>query len=269
MNQEIDYDKIMSDRKLFNEFVYTPLSEAIKILEERQKDPELKKKIENLLNGNIPEVMKGKVKRGFQFRQLATPNNDCRWFLKLVKEYNLEPVLCENPDDKFISKNTFKHSLGKIIIFKGINKKDDTLVEKIKIIDMVYNDGKSFKDIKTLWGEPLVDFHKNLFIKFNLNKDLIFYNISDWFKANGKKASEYYKNLILLFICHGILFENFLPSGSDGQFTKEVVLPSIERAKKLTGLKPLITPIPPMDIEDDEYWVSHLPEIKKYIKNDK
>lgn len=34
-----DYEKIMSDRNIFNQVVYTPLSEALKLLEERRKDP--------------------------------------------------------------------------------------------------------------------------------------------------------------------------------------------------------------------------------------
>jgi hypothetical protein len=33
-----DYDTIMSDRNIFNQIVYTPLSEALRLLEERQKD---------------------------------------------------------------------------------------------------------------------------------------------------------------------------------------------------------------------------------------
>ncbi|MFA6392497.1 MAG: hypothetical protein WCW54_00205 [Candidatus Paceibacterota bacterium] len=41
-----DYDTIMSDRNIFNQIVYTPLSEALRLLDERQKDPELMAKIE-------------------------------------------------------------------------------------------------------------------------------------------------------------------------------------------------------------------------------
>ncbi len=41
-----DYNKIMADRKLFNQTVYTPMSEAIRLLDERRKDPELIAKVE-------------------------------------------------------------------------------------------------------------------------------------------------------------------------------------------------------------------------------
>ncbi|MDO8658877.1 MAG: hypothetical protein Q7K55_09120 [Candidatus Levybacteria bacterium] len=39
----------MADRKLFNKTVYTPMSEALRLLDERRKDPELMAKVEKLL----------------------------------------------------------------------------------------------------------------------------------------------------------------------------------------------------------------------------
>lgn len=35
-----DYNKIMSDRNIFNQIVYTSLPEALRLLDERQKDTE-------------------------------------------------------------------------------------------------------------------------------------------------------------------------------------------------------------------------------------
>ena len=43
-----DYNKIMSDRNIFNQIVYTPLSEALRLLDERQKDKKLMAKVELL-----------------------------------------------------------------------------------------------------------------------------------------------------------------------------------------------------------------------------
>ena len=56
-----DYNKIMADRKLFNKTVYTPMSKALRLLDERRKDPELMAKVEKLLNGDIPEILKDRV----------------------------------------------------------------------------------------------------------------------------------------------------------------------------------------------------------------
>ena len=77
---------------------------------------------------------------------------------------------------------------------------------------------------------------------------------------------KYYVNYLLLFIANGILFENFLTSkDSEGDFTKKILLPTIEKIMNLTGVKPLIVPIEPLDIENEEYWISHPSQIKNFI----
>ncbi|KKQ21259.1 MAG: hypothetical protein US33_C0006G0009 [Parcubacteria group bacterium GW2011_GWC1_36_9] len=263
-----DYNKIMSDKKLFQNTVYTTLSGAIKILEERQKDRALKDKIEKILNNNIPEPLKKEGKYGVQFRQIATPNHDVYWFTELTKDRGLKSVFFEYHKDKFTSNNEFKHSLGQLRIHPKINKRGDNVEEKVTIFDFNKYNGKPFKDIMTLWSEPLIDFHRRLFEVCGYSKDnLCFYDASQWFKDNGVKAVSYYTNFILLFICHGILFENFLLTGSEGEFTKKIFLPAFEKAFDLAGIKPLIVPIPPMDNEEDVHWVSYDKKIKPLLKS--
>ncbi len=268
MTQKINYESIMSDRKLFNETVYTPLSEAIKILEERQKDTSLINKLEKLLNGDIPEPLRKMQKYGISGKQVATPNFDTRWFVKLNNEFGLKTFFLEYHGDKFTSNNPFKHSLGQLIVHKNVNKKGEYEVEKINIIDFNKYNGKAIKDIFTIWGEPLVEFHRNLFKVYNIDTDdFVFFDESEWLKRNGNEAKNYYSNDLLLYICHGILFENFILTGEDGNFVKEVFLPAFKKVFESTGVKPLIVPIPPMDIEEDQLWFSYDVKIKSFIKN--
>ncbi len=264
-----DYDEIMNNRKLFNKVVYTPLSEALKLLEERRKDPVLMAKIEELLKGDVPEILKGENISGVHFRQIATPNHDVHWFTELTKDHGLKTVFFEYYDDKFTSNNSFKHSLGQLRIHPKLNKKGDHIEEKVTIFDFNKYNGKQFKEVLTLWSEPLIDFHKRLFEVCDYNtKDLNFYDASRWFKENGEHATDYYQNFMLLFICHGILFENFLTTkDSEGEFTKNILLPAFEKAYNLTGVKPLIVPIPPMDNEDDVHWISYDSKIKPLLKS--
>ena len=240
----------MSDRNIFNQIVYTPLSEALRLLEERRKDPILMAKIDELLKGDIPEILKEK-KCGIFARQVATPNFDTQRFIKIAKDNQLEAVLFEYPEDKFTSKNIFKHSLCQIRVNNGINHKGEYMVEKINIVDLVNNDGKKIKEIKTNWGEPLTDFHRKLFKDYEIKDNITFHDISEWYHRNGGHASDYYVNFLLLFVCHGILFENFLMKEVEGDFTKNILLPTIEKIVNLTGVKPLITPFEPIESEDD------------------
>ncbi len=264
--QETDLDKIMSDRNLFNEFVYTPLSEALKILEERRKDKDLVKKIEELLKGDIPEILNSN-KCAILGRHIATPNFENRMFVKISKEYNLRPVFFEYLKDKFVSKNDFKLSLGQLRINDGYNRNGDRTIHKVSIIDFHENDGKAISEINTLWGTSLVQFHRDLNTVYKLDlTEVAFYDLSDWIMRHGGKATNFYKDLLLLFVCHGILFENFLVENDPSSFSKKIVIPAIENIKKITGCEPLIVPIPPMDIEEDDQWFSHESIIKDLIK---
>lgn len=271
MDKIDDSNKIMGDKKIFYKMVYTPLSEAIKILEERQKDKKLIEKIENILKNNIPEPLKNIAKNGVIFRQVATPNYEIRWFIDLTKSHNLNTVFFEYHSDKFTSNNFYKHSLGQLRIHKDKhNKNGENIEEKITIVDFNKYNGKQLKDVLTIWGESLIDFHKKLFDAYGYKKDdLCFHEASEWFKENGPKAIDYYTNFILLFICHGMLFENFLFGGSEGGFTEDILLPAFKKASDLAGVKPLIVPIPPMDpdIEEDIHWHSYSPKIKSLINN--
>ncbi len=262
-----DYNIIMSDRNIFNSIVYTPLSEALNIIRERRNDPSIVAKIEELLKGDIPEVLKDNI-CGIQFRQIATPNHDARHFLSITTDNGLKPVFFEYLDDKFTSNNEFKHSLGQLRIHGEVNKNDSYPIEKITIVDFANHDGKKLRDVLTVWNEPLQDFHRKLFKvhKHNID-DITFYDASEWLHRNGGTAKEYYKNFFLLLICNGVLFENFLLNDDDALFTQNIVLPSIDFAIAMTGLKPLIVPIGPLDMETDSHWISYHQEIKKIIPN--
>jgi len=262
-----DYNEIMSDQGKFNSFVYTPLSEALKLLEERQNNPELMQKIENLLNGDIPPVLRGK-KCSVQFRQIVTPNNDAKNFLKISENFGLTPVFMEYHSDKFSSNNSFKRSLGKIQIQGPVNKQDQYRIEKISIMDFNKHNGKILRDVVTSWGESLIHFHRRLFNLSEINNlNCYFCDMSEWVKNNGSDPKEYYKNFLLLFSCFGILFENFPSKGEDIDFSKNVILPAIDYVKNIAGINPLIVPIPPMDMDDDEYWTLYNENFKDFISN--
>jgi len=261
-----DYSKIISDRNIFNQIVYTPLSEALRLLEERQKDIELLNKVKKILEGDIPGPLKNINKYGIQFRQIATPNNEAEHFLKVTDGFGLIPVFMEYHQDKFSSNNCYKRSLGQLNIQGKVNKKDEFVIEKIGIMDFNKHNGKKLTEVVTHWDEPIVDFHRRLFdvCGFN-NKKCSFFDTSEWVKNHGATPEEYYKHFLLLFVGHGILFENFLLEGEDARFSQDVILPAIESVVNLTGVKPLIVPIGPLDMDNDDFWFYYQPDIKSGI----
>ena len=146
-------------------------------------------------------------------------------------------------------------------------KKGKECVEKITIIDFNKYNGKKLKNIRTLWGESLIDFHKKLFDVHNL-KNFSFIQENDWYQKKNEKPVDFYINFFLLVTCYGILFENFLISKDniESNFTKNVILPALEKVINFTGIKPLIVPLEAIDLELDDYWYYHSPIIKDLIK---
>lgn len=265
-NEIWDYNKIISDKEIFYKTIYTPLSDALKILEERQKDENIRKKVEAFLDGDIPKCFTTKEKNGYQFRQIATPNYEGQWFIKITKAFDLGTNFCEFKKDKFTTNNNFKLSLGQIKIHSGFDKEGKAIIEKKNIIDIKENDGKKLQDVCTNWGEPLLDFHRKSFNLYGLSEGIKFHDLSEWHEDHNSNSIDNYVSIFLLFITHGILFENFLIDGKEKLLTERVILPALEKVIKITGLKPLIVPVPPMDKEFDEFIVYHLPLIKKVIK---
>ena len=263
-----DYSTIMSDRNIFNQIVYTHLSEALRLLDERRRDPVLVAKVEKLLNGDIPLIMRER-KCGVFGRQIATPNNESRRFISIAKDNDLFPVFFEYYEDKFSSRNEFKHSLGQLHILQKVGKKNESVVERITIMDFNKHGSKKLGEVKTLWDEPLVEFHRKLFIAHDYDmQGLNFFEASDWYRNNGEKPANFYINLFMLFICNGILFENFLTSKNlEGDFTEKIVLPAMEKVLNLIGVKPLIVPLEPLDLETENFWYHHTPKVKELIPN--
>jgi hypothetical protein len=265
-----DYKNIMSNHDNFNKIVYTPFSQAINLLKTRRNNTELVTKINKLLSSDIPEFAQNNEPFGVLFRHISTPNNETRHFISILQDTGLKPIICEYRDDLFTpDSNEYKHSLGKIRIHKDPkNGKSILEHEKISIVDFNKEKGKPIKDVITVFGNSLSEFHNDLFSLHIPNSNKISYDLSAWCIKNGKSPSEYYKKFFLLFITKGILFENFLFCKEELDFSEKVILPALEYAISVTGEKPLIVPITPIDIEELEgYWLYHQHNTKEFIKN--
>lgn len=269
MKAEIDVNSIILDRKAFNDFVYTKLDDALEQLDKRSKNEELKSLVKNLIPFDIPDYLKDK-KIAVLFRQVATPNYEVRRFLSIVDTVKeLKPLFWEYHYDKFTSNNSWKYSLGKMSFYSGKGRNGGNKMHYQKILDFIEADGKKIKDIKTLWGQPLIEFHRELFEKsYKSLDDDYFIDVSRWVSSLGGTAKDYYRILLLFFVTNGILFENFmLEEKNESTFTKEVILPAFLEVEKLTGYKPLIVALEPTEAEGDVFWVSHPIESHEHIKN--
>lgn len=261
-------DELVNDRKKFDEYVYfASMEEALQELERRRQDPLLAQKVEEYLKDvGIPEPFVGDP-RLVIFRQVATPNIEVSRFLIIADGVGMKPLFLEYYDDKFTSNNEWKWFLGKLGFYEGVGKKGGEKISYKLIIDFVASDGKKLKDVKTFWGESLIDFHHRLF-DFNythIDKDY-FFDITPWLeKGIGFSAVQYYKKVFPLFIKNAILFENFMLCSEEKKFTSEIFLPVFKNLFDYFGVKPIIVALSPTNIESDAFWFCQNPVTKTHI----
>lgn len=251
----------MNEKKFVAKEFYTPLSEARKEIQKRWKDKKLRNEVKKYLGGKVPAPF-SKEPRAVLSRSIITPNMELLYFLDMAKDSKLKAIGLEGVNDKFCTKNSDKVSLAKLSFFKkGSGNKisqSDNGQFKINVIDMAESDGKNFCDVKTFWGEKLVDFHHRMLKENKLNVEI--FDDFEWFSKNGRKNNpdQYYENFFALFLSHGILFENFHEKGKEEDFTSSIIIKNFDKIKKRFGYKPLIVPLVP--IADERclyYWNSY------------
>ncbi|EKE21188.1 MAG: hypothetical protein ACD_7C00312G0005 [uncultured bacterium] len=247
------------------EDIYTPLEVAKEEIWRRWNDKKLRKKVEDFLDSSIPKAMLNSPK-AILARHIASPNNEFVKYLELAKRICLEPICLEYLDDKFRSENQDKYYLGKMFFCDGNGKKEGKRLNVKKVIDFDFSEGKRLADIKTLQGDSFIKFHHDLFGGFfNEYKNSIT-DESLWIKKNGGSPRIFYKKFLSLFICYGVLFENYLENKNEKEFTNSVVVPTFKKIYNIFGVKPLVVKIYPPKKENDLFWRHYPKFIEKTLK---
>lgn len=236
--------------------------EAVQELERRQKDPELKKKVEEYLKGDIPNYFKdGSIL--YLARHIVTPNFETLRFIHLMRQLGLKTVVSHDSKGMFVPYNQIKKALCKLPICHRLSQKGDKLnehYENVTIVDFNIADGKPFSEIKTLWGEGLIDFHTRLFTELlGSEKDIGRPDDAEWIDRHRRdNLLEHYKHLLALFLVHGIFFENYdLNDKHEVYFVKNILRPAYRFVEKKFGYRPLIVQVYPTTFESGRFWISY------------
>ena len=251
-----------------SDLMMTPI-EAIQELERRQRDPTLRKKVEDYLLGDIPEYFKnGPIL--YLARHVATPNFETLRFKYLMESLGMKTVVSQDTKDLFVSQNQMKRALCKLSVCHGVSQNNGKLNEQFQNISIVnFNeaDGKRFDTITTLWGEKLIDFHNRLFLKFMQQK---IENPDDatWIDRHHRgNLLEHYKNLLALFVTHGILFEDYIMEDKhEADFVKNILRPACRFIEQRFGLFPIIVSLVPNTFESSRFWTSYPKEVMNIVR---
>jgi len=254
------------------EALLTPLPEALVEIERRKNDPVLQKKVEEYLNHDIPPYFKDAPVL-YLARHVATPNFETLRFLHLLEPLGLRTVIGQDLKDKFVPKNMLKKALGRLHVTTGITKHGSEFkehFENVRVVDFNTSSGKTFGDIKTVWGESLADFHNNLFAQITgVRTEIV--DDSEWIDRHHRgQLVPHYRKFLALFILHGVLFEDYsLDDKEERKFIRTVLKPAYKYVERKFGCKPLIATLTPTSIESPDYWVSYPNKVLAIIKKKK
>jgi len=232
--------------------MYTTLEEAKEEVWKRWNDAKLRQRVEAYLGGSVPEFFKDKP-RAVLFRNIISPNLEYLRFRELADEIGLEPLGLEYLEDPFCTRSTDKLMLAKLRIFKGRDKNGAAITRCEKIIDIKASDNLPFREIQTVWGENLVDFHRALTREYDGRHEV--FDLSGWIHAQSANALENYRKFFALFTCFGVLLENFVTNAAESDFAAKVVHPAFSSVRTELGISPLVVPIySDEELEDVACW---------------
>lgn len=250
-------------RKLVHE-IYTPLSEIQRELPRRRNDQRLMKNVADFLGRYLLQELTTEPKAVLS-RTIISPNTEFRYFLDIAQEAGLRPLGLEY-HDTFVARNPDKYHLARLY-FAHTRKNGTRFLSSMRVVDFHAYEGKNVTDIQTIHGASLIAFHHHLLMAAypDMHKNIV--DISQWFQTTRHASPFYYVYFLALFVCHGVLCDNFL-LGDKGEadFFSEKVYPSFQEIQKMFGVKPLIYPLLPIENEKDRQWMAYEAQLKPRVE---
>ena len=142
-------------------------------------------------------------------RQFAAPNFETISFVRKARKCGLKPMILEYSADKFSGENSAKLSCGIIEIEKSPK------VNQFIVCQVAAFLGQPIANVKTLWGQPILDFHRDMMKAMPELADVPVIDMSQWLHDHGKSAKKYYFPYLSLFVRHAVLFEMFLENSEE------------------------------------------------------
>jgi hypothetical protein len=244
--------------------IFTPLDEAIEEIRNRRANQELAARVHEYLADDVPSHFAENAPVGYLCRHIATPNYETLRFIELAKSAGLPMVIGEDPSDLLVGNNRLKRALGKMPVTKGFTRAGEEFFEHCTVIDFSIAQGKPLREITTHTNEPLQAFHTRLLQEI-YPSGITIADESSWIDRKRRgQLLDHYRQLLSLFMIHGIMFEWFEHDEKD--FKDDVFLPAFHHVTQHFDRKPLIVELVPPTLATARDWNSYPSTLYQFIK---
>lgn len=237
--------------------LFTEEQRAVAELMRRRRDVALEQRVHTALGEAARPIIDRCAKpTAILFRQIASPTYEALRFLETAKRLGLQPLFLEYHGDKFVTaRNPYKHHLGKMPIEQRRSRNGSMQIRYHTLLDFPAFEGDILADVRSLRGERLIDVHHRALTQVaQVDPETVCVDGTAWFATTGSSARAHYEGILPLFVRDAILFENYLPSGHEGLFVRENVLPAFRTVTHALGAPPLIVRLLPKEEETAEHW---------------
>lgn len=239
---------------------YVSIDTARAELARRWADTRLREHVLEYLGGTPPGM--GVTPVAYFSRTVLSPTYECARYLDIARSLHLRPSGFEYLDDRFVSLNYGKRCLLRMPFMNGQANGNDGY-RKVSVAYTHTHEMKPFRDIVTLWGEPIADFHHRLltchFPMISLTDE------STWLRSIGTSPAEFYNKHLARFLVFGIQVESYLLAGREKRFVEEVFVPNYRRVVADFDLAPLIVRLLPQDTENGGLWSCYPSSVERVV----
>lgn len=235
--------------------IYMPPRDALDELSRRRQDAALVERVNDALDGDIPAYLL-RQDCFVLSRHIATPNNEALYVLAEAERYGATAVFSQDLKDKFTSVNSLKRRLARPELHDAAAANQNTY-RKITLVDVAAAEGARLEDVVTVDGRPLHSVHASLFSRLSGRK-LQVADDGGWIDRNGRgRLRDYYAAYLLLFLAHGVLFEEF-ETPCDKALRNGIIIPLIRDCEARFGVRPIIVrPHAPGQSPPARYYLAH------------
>lgn len=256
-------EKDLSDKSVLQDFFYTEPEDAIREIETRRSESGFT--ITDIYPDayEVDKQSSGKI-LAFIYRDIS-PNLEIARMIDTCDFIGLHPILFYHNNDIFSCLSRSKYLLGKMGFFSGYGRSGGMKLDFTKIIDFNGAEGKKINEVKTIFGNDLATFHKEIFNEKYHFLERSEFDIVELLKTTS--TIEVYKFIFFLSVKNGFLLENFVFQDLEKEFISSVIVPAFKFVWETTGYKPLIVPFEPTDSDDADFWHYYYFNIKDIIED--
>jgi hypothetical protein len=253
---------------LCNTNLVLPFDIALLECARRQADTQLRAEVSRFLGNELPPSFQG-IPVLHLARHVATPNYETLLFLHKARAPGFSTSIGTDNHDLFVSNNCIKHDLGKLRFITGEHDMQIRHHEHT-IVDFNTYSGVPFSEVPTLWGENLAAFHDRALRAALPRADVHIADDAEWIDRHGRQdIKEHYRYLLALFVVHGILFEDYIPTDKDEvAFMHDVIVPAYMFVEKQFGLPPLITSTRVCSHRNERFWYGYPSNLHKWFSTE-